>query len=165
MSLRRLYTTLVNTSRTRETVLHLCYAALDHSSDARRSLEAVAFLLDSTISNTSLMPELPQKRPLCEQHRHYSQTSSELLKISTSLSSTTQSVISSPRSATHIYKNNTINRDCMTRSSAKELLSPFENPEQKFCSKRRLFDTPSLVESNSLEFDHNFDIEEQSEEG
>ncbi|GJW76575.1 retrovirus-related pol polyprotein from transposon TNT 1-94 [Tanacetum coccineum] len=53
----------------------------------------------------------------------------------------------------------------MTRSSAKELLSPFENPEQKFRSKRRLFDTPSLVESNSSEFDHSFDIEEQSEEG
>ncbi|GJX61977.1 retrovirus-related pol polyprotein from transposon TNT 1-94 [Tanacetum coccineum] len=52
----------------------------------------------------------------------------------------------------------------MTRSSTKELLSPFENPEQKFRSKRRLFDTPSLVESNSPEFDHNFDIEEQSEE-
>ncbi|GJZ51236.1 MAK10-like protein [Tanacetum coccineum] len=53
---------------------------------------------------------------------------------------------------------------CMTRSSTKELLSPFENPEQKFRSKRRLFDTPSLVESNSSEFDHNFDIEEQSKE-
>ncbi|GKC01820.1 hypothetical protein Tco_0993430, partial [Tanacetum coccineum] len=52
---------------------------------------------------------------------------------------------------------------CMTRSSTKELLSPFENPEQKFCSIRRLFDTPSLVESNSPEFDHNFDIKEQSE--
>ncbi|GKE56822.1 hypothetical protein Tco_1496007, partial [Tanacetum coccineum] len=55
--------------------------------------------------------------------------------------------------------------ECMTRSSTKELLSPFENPEQKFRSKRRLFDTPSLVESNSPEFDHNFDIQEQSEEG
>ncbi|GJV04461.1 gypsy/ty3 retroelement polyprotein [Tanacetum coccineum] len=52
----------------------------------------------------------------------------------------------------------------MTKSSAKELLSPFENPEQKFRSKRRLFDTPSLVELNLSEFDHNFDIEEQSEE-
>ncbi|GJW53813.1 retrovirus-related pol polyprotein from transposon TNT 1-94 [Tanacetum coccineum] len=52
----------------------------------------------------------------------------------------------------------------MTRSSTKELLSPFENPEQKFRSKRRLFDTPSLIESNLPEFDHNFDIEEQSEE-
>ncbi|GJX85012.1 hypothetical protein Tco_0335786 [Tanacetum coccineum] len=52
----------------------------------------------------------------------------------------------------------------MTRSSTKELLSLFENPEQKFRSKRRLFDTPSLVESNSPEFDHNFDIEEQLEE-
>ncbi|GJR59469.1 hypothetical protein Tco_1501631 [Tanacetum coccineum] len=55
---------------------------------------------------------------------------------------------------------------CMTRSSTEELLSPFENPKQKFFSRRRLFDTPSLVESNSLEFDHIFYIEEQSgEEG
>ncbi|GKC18221.1 DNA-directed DNA polymerase [Tanacetum coccineum] len=53
---------------------------------------------------------------------------------------------------------------CMTRSSTKELLSPFENSEQKFRSRKRLFDTPSLLESNSSEFDHNFDIEEQSEE-
>ncbi|GKD54944.1 retrovirus-related pol polyprotein from transposon TNT 1-94 [Tanacetum coccineum] len=52
----------------------------------------------------------------------------------------------------------------MTRSSTKELFSPFENPKQKFRSRRRLFDTPSLVESNSPEFDHIFDIEEQSEE-
>ncbi|GJS33720.1 hypothetical protein Tco_0532102 [Tanacetum coccineum] len=52
----------------------------------------------------------------------------------------------------------------MTRSSTKELLSPFENPEQKFRSKRRLFDTPSLIESNSPEFDHIFDIKEQSVE-
>ncbi|GJR50724.1 retrovirus-related pol polyprotein from transposon TNT 1-94 [Tanacetum coccineum] len=52
----------------------------------------------------------------------------------------------------------------MTRSSTKELLSPFENPEQKFRSKRRLFDTPSLIESNSSEFYHIFDIKEQSEE-
>ncbi|GJS03533.1 ribonuclease H-like domain-containing protein [Tanacetum coccineum] len=56
------------------------------------------------------------------------------------------------------------NPECITRSSTRELLSPFENPEQKFCSKRRLFDTPSLVESNSPEFDHNFDNLEQSEE-
>ncbi|GJY22339.1 retrovirus-related pol polyprotein from transposon TNT 1-94 [Tanacetum coccineum] len=52
----------------------------------------------------------------------------------------------------------------MTRSSTKELLSPFENPEQKFRSKRRFFDTPSLIESNSPEFDYIFDIKEQSEE-
>ncbi|GJR29303.1 retrovirus-related pol polyprotein from transposon TNT 1-94 [Tanacetum coccineum] len=55
-------------------------------------------------------------------------------------------------------------RWCIRRSSTKELLSPFENPEQKFRSRRKLFDTPSLVESNSLEFDHIFDIEEQSGE-
>ncbi|GKA72093.1 hypothetical protein Tco_0778309 [Tanacetum coccineum] len=52
----------------------------------------------------------------------------------------------------------------MTRSSTKELLSPFENSEHKFRSKRRLFDTPSFIESNSPEFDHIFDIKEQSEE-
>ncbi|GJR61582.1 hypothetical protein Tco_1503744 [Tanacetum coccineum] len=52
----------------------------------------------------------------------------------------------------------------MTRSSTKELLSPFKYPKQNFGSKRRVFDTPSLVELNSPEFDHNFDIEEQSEE-
>ncbi|GJW10618.1 reverse transcriptase domain-containing protein, partial [Tanacetum coccineum] len=54
---------------------------------------------------------------------------------------------------------------CMTRSSTNELLSPFENSEHKFCSKRRLFDTPSLIESNSPEFDYIFDIKEQSKEG
>ncbi|GJV80168.1 putative reverse transcriptase domain-containing protein [Tanacetum coccineum] len=53
---------------------------------------------------------------------------------------------------------------CMTRSSTKELFSPLENPEQKFCLRRRLFNTPSLVESNSPEFDQISDIEEQSEE-
>ncbi|GJR08313.1 hypothetical protein Tco_0790965 [Tanacetum coccineum] len=42
--------------------------------------------------------------------------------------------------------------ECMTRSSTKELLSPFKNPKQKFRSKRRLFDTPSLENSNSPEF-------------
>ncbi|GJX70855.1 hypothetical protein Tco_0308026 [Tanacetum coccineum] len=52
----------------------------------------------------------------------------------------------------------------MTRSSTKEPLSPFKNPKQKFRSRRRLFDTPSLIESNSPEFDHIFDIEEESEE-
>nr|GEX17435.1 hypothetical protein [Tanacetum cinerariifolium] len=52
----------------------------------------------------------------------------------------------------------------MTKSSTKELFSPLENPEQKFRSKRRLFDTPNLTESNSLVFDQISDIEEQSEE-
>ncbi|GKA62218.1 hypothetical protein Tco_0761737, partial [Tanacetum coccineum] len=35
---------------------------------------------------------------------------------------------------------------------------------KKFRSRKRLFDTPSLVESSSPEFDHFSDIEEQSEE-
>ncbi|GJY35986.1 retrovirus-related pol polyprotein from transposon TNT 1-94 [Tanacetum coccineum] len=53
---------------------------------------------------------------------------------------------------------------CMTRSSTKELLMPFENPEQVLLSRRKLFETSSLAESNSPEFDQNFEIEEQVEE-
>nr|GEV74197.1 hypothetical protein [Tanacetum cinerariifolium] len=49
----------------------------------------------------------------------------------------------------------------MIRSSTRDLFSPLENPKQKFRSKRRLFKTPSLVESK---FDQISDIEEQSEE-
>ncbi|GJW52180.1 retrovirus-related pol polyprotein from transposon TNT 1-94 [Tanacetum coccineum] len=49
----------------------------------------------------------------------------------------------------------------MTRSSTKELLTPFENPERVFRSKRRLFETPGLVESNSPKFDLFSDIEEE----
>ncbi|GJR66910.1 hypothetical protein Tco_0012975 [Tanacetum coccineum] len=52
----------------------------------------------------------------------------------------------------------------MTRSSTKELITPFENPERVFRSKRRLFETPGLVESSSPELDLFFDIEEHSEE-
>nr|GEU85015.1 reverse transcriptase domain-containing protein [Tanacetum cinerariifolium] len=51
---------------------------------------------------------------------------------------------------------------CKTRSSTKELFSPLENPEQIFRSKRRLLNTPSLIESNSPEFNQISDIEEQS---
>nr|GEW14704.1 ribonuclease H-like domain, reverse transcriptase, RNA-dependent DNA polymerase [Tanacetum cinerariifolium] len=52
----------------------------------------------------------------------------------------------------------------MTRSSTKELFSPLENLEQKFRSRRRLFDTLSLIESNSPKFDQISYIEEQLEE-
>ncbi|GJX98994.1 hypothetical protein Tco_0356013 [Tanacetum coccineum] len=52
----------------------------------------------------------------------------------------------------------------MTRSSTKELITPFENPERVFCSKRRLFKTLGLVESSSPEFDLFFDIEGHYEE-
>nr|GEV06970.1 hypothetical protein [Tanacetum cinerariifolium] len=53
----------------------------------------------------------------------------------------------------------------MTRSYTKELFSPLEkNPEQKFRSRRRLFDTPCLIELNSPEFDQISDTKEQSEE-
>nr|GEX67908.1 hypothetical protein [Tanacetum cinerariifolium] len=52
----------------------------------------------------------------------------------------------------------------MTRSSTKELFSPLENPKHKFCLKNRLFDTPSLIESNSTEFNKISDIEEKSKE-
>ncbi|GKD62838.1 hypothetical protein Tco_1300347 [Tanacetum coccineum] len=53
---------------------------------------------------------------------------------------------------------------CMTRSSTKELITPFENPKRVFRSKMRLFETPVLVESSSPEFDLYSDIEEHSEE-
>ncbi|GKD54698.1 hypothetical protein Tco_1288085, partial [Tanacetum coccineum] len=53
---------------------------------------------------------------------------------------------------------------CMTRSFTKELFLPLENLEQKFLLRRKLFDTPSLIELNSPEFDQISDIEEQSEE-
>nr|GEX24954.1 DUF4219 domain-containing protein/UBN2 domain-containing protein [Tanacetum cinerariifolium] len=46
----------------------------------------------------------------------------------------------------------------------KELFTPFENLERVFRSKIRLFETPGLVESSSLEFGLFFDIEERSEE-
>ncbi|GKB92159.1 retrovirus-related pol polyprotein from transposon TNT 1-94 [Tanacetum coccineum] len=37
----------------------------------------------------------------------------------------------------------------MIRSSTKELITPFENPERVFRLKRRLFETPGLMESSS----------------
>ncbi|GJX45437.1 ribonuclease H-like domain-containing protein [Tanacetum coccineum] len=52
----------------------------------------------------------------------------------------------------------------MTRSFTKELFTLLENPKRVFRSKRRLFETRDLVESNSPEFDLFSDIEERSEE-
>ncbi|GJX74761.1 hypothetical protein Tco_0313356 [Tanacetum coccineum] len=52
----------------------------------------------------------------------------------------------------------------MTRSSTKELFTPLENPKRVFHSKKRLFETPRLVESSSPEFDLFSDIEERLEE-
>ncbi|GKA69759.1 hypothetical protein Tco_0775823 [Tanacetum coccineum] len=52
----------------------------------------------------------------------------------------------------------------MTRSSTKELITPFGNPERVFRSKRRLFETHDLVESSSPELGLFSDIEEHSEE-
>ncbi|GJR02427.1 hypothetical protein Tco_0525411 [Tanacetum coccineum] len=57
-----------------------------------------------------------------------------------------------------------MSRRCMTRSSTKELFAPLDNPERVFRLKRRLFETPGLVESNSPEFDLFPDIEERLEE-
>ncbi|GKC83781.1 nucleobase-ascorbate transporter 12 [Tanacetum coccineum] len=52
----------------------------------------------------------------------------------------------------------------MTRSSTKELLSPLENPERVLRSRRKFFDNPSLIETNSLESDQLSEIEEHIEE-
>ncbi|GKD82355.1 hypothetical protein Tco_1349194 [Tanacetum coccineum] len=51
----------------------------------------------------------------------------------------------------------------MTRSSTKELITPFENSKRVFRLKRRLFETLGLVESSSPELDLFSDIEEHSE--
>ncbi|GJR02565.1 hypothetical protein Tco_0525549 [Tanacetum coccineum] len=53
---------------------------------------------------------------------------------------------------------------CMTRSFTKELFTPLENPKRVFRSRRKLFETPSLVESNSPEFVQFSDIGEHLEE-
>ncbi|GJY70099.1 hypothetical protein Tco_0473081 [Tanacetum coccineum] len=53
---------------------------------------------------------------------------------------------------------------CMTRSSTKELFTPFKNPKQEFRSSRKLFKTLSLDESSSPEFDLFTDLGEHSEE-
>nr|GEX98983.1 hypothetical protein [Tanacetum cinerariifolium] len=52
----------------------------------------------------------------------------------------------------------------MTRSSTKELFTPFKEPEQKFQSSRKLLKTLSLDESRSLEFNLFSDLEEYYEE-
>ncbi|GJR74421.1 hypothetical protein Tco_0086786 [Tanacetum coccineum] len=52
----------------------------------------------------------------------------------------------------------------MTRSSTKELFTPFENPKREFRSSRKLFKTLSLDESSPPKFDLFSDLEEHSEE-
>ncbi|GJX92997.1 hypothetical protein Tco_0347583 [Tanacetum coccineum] len=53
---------------------------------------------------------------------------------------------------------------CMTRSSTKELFTPFKDPEREFRSSRKLLKTLSLDESRSPGFNLFFDLEEYSEE-
>ncbi|GJX70323.1 hypothetical protein Tco_0307494 [Tanacetum coccineum] len=52
----------------------------------------------------------------------------------------------------------------MTRSSTKELFTPFKDPEREFRSSRKYFKTLSLDESRSPDFDLFSDQEEYSEE-
>nr|GEU47227.1 hypothetical protein [Tanacetum cinerariifolium] len=54
-------------------------------------------------------------------------------------------------------------RKCMTMISTKELFTPFKDPEQEFCSSRKLFKTLSLDELRSPKFNLFFDLEENSE--
>ena len=49
----------------------------------------------------------------------------------------------------------------MTRSSTKNLIEPFEDPERAFHSLRRLFNTISSDLSSSLELDYFFEKEEE----
>nr|GFA32931.1 hypothetical protein [Tanacetum cinerariifolium] len=55
-------------------------------------------------------------------------------------------------------------RKCMTRSSTKELFTPFKDLEREFRSSMKLFKTLSLNKSRSLEFNLFFDREENSKE-
>nr|GEW99484.1 hypothetical protein [Tanacetum cinerariifolium] len=52
----------------------------------------------------------------------------------------------------------------MTRSSTKELFTPFKDPEREFRSSRKHFKTLSLDESRSPDFNLFSDQEEYSEE-
>ncbi|GJT53903.1 hypothetical protein Tco_0988957 [Tanacetum coccineum] len=52
----------------------------------------------------------------------------------------------------------------MTRSSTKELFTPFKNPEREFRSFRKLFKTLNLDESRSPVYDLFSDLEENSKE-
>nr|GEW35259.1 hypothetical protein [Tanacetum cinerariifolium] len=54
--------------------------------------------------------------------------------------------------------------ECMTRSSTKDLFTPFKEPERVFHSTRRLFKTTSLDYSSSSELDMFFDLKDQIEE-
>ncbi|GJS94191.1 hypothetical protein Tco_0801159 [Tanacetum coccineum] len=51
---------------------------------------------------------------------------------------------------------------CRTRSSTKELFTPYKEPKQEFHSSRKLFKTLSLDESRSPLFDLLSDLEENS---
>ncbi|GKE51049.1 hypothetical protein Tco_1486205, partial [Tanacetum coccineum] len=53
---------------------------------------------------------------------------------------------------------------CITRSSTKDLLTPFKEPEREFRSSRKLFKTLSLDESRSPEYNLFSDLEENYEE-
>ncbi|GJV89794.1 hypothetical protein Tco_1533732 [Tanacetum coccineum] len=52
-----------------------------------------------------------------------------------------------------------LDEQCMTRSSIKELFTPFENLKREFRSSRKLFKTTNLDKSSSLEFDLFSDLE------
>ncbi|GJY64190.1 homeodomain-like protein [Tanacetum coccineum] len=58
----------------------------------------------------------------------------------------------------------TITDLCMTRSSTKELFTPFKDPKREFRSSKKNFKTLSLDKSRSPDFDLFFDQEEYSEE-
>ncbi|GKA84120.1 stromal 70 kDa heat shock-related protein, chloroplastic [Tanacetum coccineum] len=80
----------------------------------------------------------------------------KLLKIDTAYSNQLNTAYRSPDTVSEL--------NLISVSSTKELFAPLDNPERVFRSKRRLFETPGLVESNSPEFDLFPDIEERSEE-
>ncbi|GJY35017.1 hypothetical protein Tco_0420395 [Tanacetum coccineum] len=83
---------------------------------------------------------------------------------------TSQKTMKETRSIRHALiddKNSNLSmfkEECMTRSSTKELFTPFKEPEREFRSSRKLFKTLSLDESRSPEFNLFSDLEEYSKE-
>ncbi|GJU25019.1 putative reverse transcriptase domain-containing protein [Tanacetum coccineum] len=62
------------------------------------------------------------------------------------------------------YQGRCLGEVCITRSSTKELYTPFKDQKREFYSSRKLFMTLSLDESRSPAFDLFFDLEENSKE-
>ncbi|GJV38077.1 retrotransposon-related protein [Tanacetum coccineum] len=143
--------------------------------DSNNGIYTLAYVLVEAKIMESLMKK-KQKGPILElKRRHLKNTifctytpypSMKIRRISTNSSQETRNDQFSIR---RIHYNQyavctAVHQWCMTRSSTKELLSPLKNPERVLRSRRKLFDNPRLVELNTPEDDHLFEIKEHIEE-